>query len=75
MDAAARRRSRDVLVFGGGVIPEADVRALEAAGVSRLFTPGASLQGIAAWLETTLDERTATDEEPVAIGPPNTRTP
>ena len=35
----------DVLVFGGGVIPDADVRALKEQGVAEIFQPGASLQG------------------------------
>lgn len=47
----------DVLVFGGGVIPDADARALLEQGVAQIFQPGASLRGISAWLEQTLDER------------------
>ena len=40
----------EVLVFGGGVIPKDDIPKLEAAGVERIFTPGASTQEIVAWL-------------------------
>ena len=47
----------DVLVFGGGVIPDADARALREQGVAQIFQPSASLKGISAWLEQTLDER------------------
>jgi len=47
----------DVVVFGGGIIPGDDVEALEAAGVARLFTPGAPLGDITSWLEQTLDAR------------------
>ncbi|MFM7061640.1 MAG: cobalamin B12-binding domain-containing protein [Actinomycetes bacterium] len=47
----------EVLVFGGGIIPEADIPVLEAQGVSALFTPGAPLQSISDWLEGALDER------------------
>ena len=47
----------DVLVFGGGIIPEADIPVLEEQGVSALFTPGAPLQSISDWLEGALDER------------------
>lgn len=47
----------DILVFGGGVIPDADARALQAQGVANIFGPGSSLKGIAAWLETELDTR------------------
>jgi methylmalonyl-CoA mutase, C-terminal domain len=54
----AELRARDlgeVLVFGGGVIPDADVRALKEQGVAELFTPGSSLKGICRWLEHALD--------------------
>jgi methylmalonyl-CoA mutase C-terminal domain/subunit len=47
----------DVLVFGGGVIPADDVVTLHAAGVARVFTPGAGLGEISRWLADTLDER------------------
>lgn len=46
-----------VLVFGGGVIPDSDARALCAAGVERVFQPGASLREIGTWLQETLDAR------------------
>jgi methylmalonyl-CoA mutase, C-terminal domain len=51
------REVDDVVVFGGGIIPDADVIALKAAGVAELFTPGAPLDTITTWLATTLDER------------------
>jgi methylmalonyl-CoA mutase C-terminal domain/subunit len=47
----------DVLVFGGGIIPEADISALSALGVTAIFTPGAPLATITSWLEQALDER------------------
>ena len=31
---------KDVLVIGGGVIPEADIAGLKAAGIAEVFTPG-----------------------------------
>jgi methylmalonyl-CoA mutase C-terminal domain/subunit len=49
----------DVLVFGGGIIPEADVARLKEAGVAALFTPGAPLADITGWLERALDGRDA----------------
>ena len=49
----------DVLVFGGGIIPAADVAALKELGVAEVFTPGASLSAITGWLEETLDAREA----------------
>ncbi len=32
----------DVLLFGGGIIPDQDIQALKKIGVGELFTPGAS---------------------------------
>jgi methylmalonyl-CoA mutase C-terminal domain/subunit len=53
--AAAGRE--DVLVMVGGIIPDADIPVLEAAGVARVFTPGSPLGEIGSWLEATLDAR------------------
>jgi len=47
----------DLLVFGGGVIPEADATTLKEQGVAAVFGPGSSLREISHWLETQLDER------------------
>ncbi len=44
------RGIEDMVVFGGGVIPEADIPALEAAGLARIFTPGTSLADITGWV-------------------------
>lgn len=57
IDLLDRSGREDVLVVVGGIIPENDVLALEAGGVARVFTPGASLEEIGTWLEATLDER------------------
>ena len=60
----AELKSRDldeVLVFGGGVIPEADGRALREQGVAQVFGPGSSLKGISHWLEAELDSREPED--------------
>src|SRR5271156_2229067 len=39
IDALRQRGGGDVVVFGGGIIPEADIESLKAAGVSGVFTP------------------------------------
>ncbi len=49
----------ETLVFGGGVIPDADARTLRQQGIAEIFQPGASLRAISAWLETELDAREA----------------
>lgn len=40
----------DVLLFGGGIIPEKDIQDLKKMGVGELFTPGASTNDIVAYL-------------------------
>ncbi|GIU97187.1 MAG: methylmalonyl-CoA mutase [Actinomycetota bacterium] len=54
-----QRGADDVVVFGGGIIPPEDVEALQAQGVERIFTPGASTEEIVAWLRDRLDRRAA----------------
>jgi len=51
--------AEDIVVFGGGIIPDDDVAILAAAGVARVFTPGTPLQTITDWLEQELDDREA----------------
>lgn len=46
----AERGASDVVVFGGGIIPEADIPLLEAAGIARIFGPGTSLETIQSWV-------------------------
>ncbi|HTN78999.1 MAG TPA: cobalamin B12-binding domain-containing protein [Acidimicrobiales bacterium] len=53
-ELAARGRD-DVLVFGGGVIPSADISVLKEQGVAEIFTPGANLHEVSSWLERALD--------------------
>jgi methylmalonyl-CoA mutase C-terminal domain/subunit len=57
-ELAAQGRS-DVLVIVGGIIPERDVPELKREGVAEVFTPGAPLPSIGAWLEDALDRREA----------------
>ena len=53
----AERDAGDVLVFGGGIIPDVDIPRLKEKGVAALFTPGAPLDDITTWLEAALDAR------------------
>jgi methylmalonyl-CoA mutase, C-terminal domain len=48
-----------VLVFGGGIIPAADVPRLAEVGVEKIFTPGASTREIIAWLDDRLSHERA----------------
>lgn len=51
----AERGASDVVVFGGGIIPESDIPDLKAAGISQVFGPGTSLDTIQAWVVETFD--------------------
>jgi methylmalonyl-CoA mutase C-terminal domain/subunit len=53
------RGAGDVLLFAGGIIPEADIVELKGTGVAEIFTPGAPLGEITSWLEQALDRREA----------------
>jgi methylmalonyl-CoA mutase C-terminal domain/subunit len=44
------KEAADIVVFGGGVIPEADVETLKTAGLAAIFGPGTSLTDIAEWV-------------------------
>lgn len=57
MEELRNRDMADILVFGGGVIPDADARVLREQGVGNIFGPGSSLKAISQWLEQELDNR------------------
>jgi methylmalonyl-CoA mutase, C-terminal domain len=44
------KNAEDVVVFGGGIIPEEDIPQLEQLGVAKVFTPGATTQEIVEWV-------------------------
>ena len=46
------RDARDIVVFGGGIIPEGDLPELTEMGVAKIFTPGATTQSIVDWVRT-----------------------
>jgi methylmalonyl-CoA mutase C-terminal domain/subunit len=50
IDELRKRGADDIIVFGGGIIPEADFERLKAAGVTGVFTPGATLEAIIQWV-------------------------
>ncbi|GAA2117707.1 cobalamin B12-binding domain-containing protein [Actinomadura alba] len=44
------RDATDIVVFGGGIIPDDDIPELERLGVAKIFTPGATTQEIVEWV-------------------------
>jgi methylmalonyl-CoA mutase C-terminal domain/subunit len=57
--ALRARGADDVVVFGGGIIPDDDIESLRAAGVQGVFTPGTSLADIIAWVKDNVHPRGA----------------
>ena len=50
LELLAERDARDIVVFGGGIIPVEDIAELEKLGVARIFTPGATTASIIEWV-------------------------
>ena len=50
MELLKERGATDILVFGGGIIPDDDIPVLKEMGVSEIFTPGTSMQSIVDWV-------------------------
>lgn len=50
------RDAADIVVFGGGIIPEGDIPQLEQMGVAKVFTPGATTTDIVAWVKSHVGE-------------------
>ena len=48
------RGADDIMVFGGGIIPEADIPKLKEKGLAEIFTPGTSLDQITTWVRENL---------------------
>ena len=54
----------DVVVFGGGIIPDEDIPELERLGVSKIFTPGATTTDIVDWVRAHVGRPPAPDRPP-----------
>ncbi|MBW2717668.1 MAG: cobalamin-dependent protein [Deltaproteobacteria bacterium] len=50
LDALLARGADDIILFGGGIVPEQDCESLLARGVGAIFTPGAPLEEIVQWI-------------------------
>ncbi|ASW53642.1 cobalamin B12-binding domain-containing protein [Plantactinospora sp. KBS50] len=56
IELLAERDAADMVVFGGGIIPEADIPELERLGVAKIFTPGATTQSIVEWVRANVGQ-------------------
>jgi methylmalonyl-CoA mutase C-terminal domain/subunit len=57
LDLLRERNASDIKVFGGGIIPEDDIVALNKQGVAKVFTPGATTQEIIDWVQQNIAPR------------------
>ena len=53
------REAGDIVVFGGGIVPEEDLAPLEELGVAKIFTPGATTTEITGWVSEHFSEQDA----------------
>ena len=53
------RDASDIVVFGGGIVPEEDVEPLAKIGVAKIFTPGATTVEITDWVKEHFAEQKA----------------
>ncbi len=56
MEELKKHRATDIIVFGGGIIPDDDIAELKKMGVAEIFTPGAPLEEIVGWLRKRFPE-------------------
>jgi len=59
IDALKARGLSDIVVFGGGIVPQDDLPKLTELGVAKIFTPGASTHEIIDWVESYLRPKVA----------------
>jgi methylmalonyl-CoA mutase C-terminal domain/subunit len=52
-----KQKASDIVLFGGGIVPDDDVRALKKMGVAELFTPGAPLDEIVRFVKAISGKR------------------
>ena len=57
VETLRQRGIDDIVVFGGGIIPDEDIPRLKEAGLAEIFTPGAPLSEISDWVANNIPER------------------
>ncbi|MDT7749943.1 MAG: isobutyryl-CoA mutase small subunit [Pseudonocardiales bacterium] len=55
------RDAQDVLVFGGGIVPETDIAALTELGAAKVFAPGTTSQEIVDWVRESVPDSEAAE--------------
>lgn len=57
VDLLKQRDAEDIIVFGGGIIPDDDIKALSEQGVQQIFTPGTSIETLVSWVQENIKVR------------------
>lgn len=58
VELLAERDARDIVVFGGGIIPGEDIVTLKKAGLAEIFTPGTPLATVVTWVNEHIPDST-----------------
>jgi methylmalonyl-CoA mutase, C-terminal domain len=62
LEELKRQGAEDIMLFGGGIIPDDDKEELEKMGVDKMFTPGAPTEQAIAWLKQAVEQRRASEK-------------
>lgn len=57
MSLLKEKDAADIIVFGGGIIPDQDLPKLKELGVGKVFTPGANTEDAAEYLRDVVGQR------------------
>jgi len=57
MNLLKQKDIKDILIFGGGIIPKNDISTLKAMGVDRIFLPGTKVEDVAQYLKQAISSR------------------
>ena len=56
VELLAEKDASDIVVFGGGIIPKADIEMLAQQGLAAIFTPGTPLTEVVDWVDENIPE-------------------
>jgi methylmalonyl-CoA mutase C-terminal domain/subunit len=57
VELLGERGAGDIVVCGGGIFPDDDIKMLKKTGIKEVFTPGSSLKEIVTWVEENVKPR------------------
>ncbi len=63
LEELKKKNAEDIIVFGGGIIPEDDKEKLEKMGVAKIFTPGAPTEAAISFLKEAVEKKKAQQQQ------------